>query len=122
MSGCSEGSDMRFPELDVVKPLLVVKINVHPEELICEIDDIEKIREFVAQLSNTYNTGWSRVRVSLAPEYQLTMGKTEILILEHGLAIRIPQNNGESMTLGHGFAENSAERLINAICLDGANQ
>jgi hypothetical protein len=116
ISGCSEGSDMQFPNLDIMTPLMASRIDVFPEERVCEIDDIEDIKEFISELSNMYSTGWSRVHVSLAPKYRLSMGETEILILEQGIAILIPNHDGKSVTIGHKFMSGSGEDILNTIC------
>ncbi len=114
--GCALAIDMKFPEMALSAPMVVSRVDVFPEEKICDVSDPKNVEKFVSYLSGTYPDGWRRTYVSLATTYRITIGKTEILLLRKGMAIVVHVADDKYVTYGRSYMEGTAENIVRSIC------
>ena len=105
-----------FPFIPAVGPVHVFKSG--GLDRVCDMEGRDAAHRVVTELANRYPRGWRNAPlfVNYAPQYTMTIGKTEVLVSEGLLVVPVTGRVGRPFAVIRELARGDAEALVRWVC------
>ncbi|MCC7633318.1 hypothetical protein [Stenotrophomonas rhizophila] len=113
-SGCAIGGNSAnsFPEVRPEGLLKIVGESAQTNGFNCTASSMGDSMAFIGELKRIYPAGWRAAsRVTFAPKYRVTLGSTEVLVLERGV-VMITDVDGKRKVLFQQGNVDEIEKMV----------
>lgn len=117
-SECATGgsSENSFPEVRPEGLLKIVGESAKTNGFNCTASSMGESMAFIGELKRIYPVGWRVAsHVTFAPKYRVTLGSTEILLLERGV-VMITDVGGRRQVLFQQGNIDEIEQVVRTVC------